>query len=110
MGKDDIQTKATEIAKKVLTLGIGAVFLTEESIRKLVSDFKLPKELISGVLDSAAKTRKEFFQNLSRDLVDKVMDRVDIKDLATEILDRNRIRLSVEVEFEPKSNQSSGKK
>ena len=37
----------TDIAKKVFAVGIGAAFLTEESIRNALGEFKLPKEILN---------------------------------------------------------------
>ena len=56
----------TDLMKKMLTVGVGTLFLTEESLRGLVSEIKLPKELLGGVLESANKTRKEFSRTCRR--------------------------------------------
>ena len=45
--------KAMDFAKKLLTVGMGTAFLTEEALRALVTEFKIPKELIGGLLESA---------------------------------------------------------
>jgi hypothetical protein len=60
MKPDELQNKATEMMKKVLTVGVGAFFLTEEALRGLVSEFKLPKELLTAVLDSAGNLAMNF--------------------------------------------------
>lgn len=85
---DDLQSRAAEMIRRALTVGIGAIFLTEESLRGLLSEFKLPKELLQGLLESASKTRKEFLDRFSQDVLEKVWermgDRVDGKALAQE--------------------------
>ena len=53
--EDDPKSGLTDMVKKVLAVGIGAAFLTEESIRNTVKDFKLPKEILNGLLQGAAK-------------------------------------------------------
>src|SRR5690606_9989416 len=67
--REDLQSKAADLVKKVLTVGVGAIFLTEESVRALVSEFKLPKELLTGILSTANKTRHEFLSKLSTDIL-----------------------------------------
>lgn len=104
---DDLSNKASEWMKKVLTLGVGTIFLTEESLRGLVSDLKLPKELLASVLESANKTRKEFLQNLSADVLNKLAEKVDLKQLAQEILEKNEIEFSVKMKFNPKDETKS---
>jgi len=102
MAAEDIQSKATDLVKKILTVGVGAIFLTEESVRGLVSDFKLPKELLGGILESAGRTKNEFLKDLSQDLVAKIKDRIDPKALVEEILRNNEIDFHIKMSFSPK--------
>ncbi|HUP57783.1 MAG TPA: hypothetical protein VM598_10050 [Bdellovibrionota bacterium] len=100
---EDLKDKAAELVKKVLTVGVGAAFMTEEGVRALVSEIKLPKELIGGILEGASKTKNEFFQNLSREIIARITESLDPPALAQEILERNEIELTVKVNFKPKS-------
>lgn len=100
---DDLQSKAADMMKKVLTLGVGTIFLTEESLRGMVNDFKLPKELIGGILDSAAKTKDEFLKNLSKDVMSKISDKLDPKALIDEFFARNDIDIHMKVSFSSKA-------
>lgn len=101
--KDDgAKSMAGDLIKKVLTAGVGAIFLTEEGLRNLVSEIKLPKELLGGVLDSAQKTKREFLQGLSNEVLSKVMERTDPKALIEEFVRNNEIELTVKVKFNPK--------
>jgi hypothetical protein len=101
-GDDNIQSKATDFVKKVLTVGMGTIFLTEESLKGMVSEFKLPKELLGGILESANKTRKEFLGNLSQDLMNRVNEKIDVRALVDEILDKNEIEINMKISFKPK--------
>lgn len=104
MAGDDLQSKATDLVKKILTVGVGAIFLTEEGLRSLISEFKLPKELIGGVLESANKTRKEFLKNLSDDTITRLMEKVDPKQMLQELLERNEIEFDIKMRFKPKNS------
>jgi hypothetical protein len=105
---DDLQSKAAEVMKKVLTVGIGAFFLTEESLRALVSEFKLPKELLTAVLETAQKSKGEFLKSLSKELMSQVMERVDPSALLQELVEKNEIELQVKINLKPKhSNKNS---
>lgn len=115
MAGEDLQSKAAEVMKKVLTVGVGAIFLTEESLRGLIGDLKVPKELLGGILDSANKTKNEFLQNLSKDVLARVTDKVDPRALLQEFFERNEIELSVRIGFKtkdtaakPKADESEG--
>jgi hypothetical protein len=48
-----------EMVRRALMAGVGAVFLTEEGIRKTVSELKLPKEALGYLAQQADKTRTE---------------------------------------------------
>jgi len=103
-GDDNLQGKATDFVKKVLTVGMGTLFLTEESLRGMVSEFKLPKELLAGILESANKTRKEFLGNLSQDLMSRVSEKMDARALIDEILEKNEIEVNMKISFKPKKD------
>ncbi len=48
-----------DMVRKALLAGVGAVFMTEEQIRKSVQDLKLPKEALGYIAGQADKTRAE---------------------------------------------------
>ena len=100
---DDLQSKAGDFVRKVLTVGVGTVFLTEEALRGLVSEVKLPKELLTGLIDSAGRTKNEFFGKLSEEIMQKVVSKIDPGALVQELLERNEIELNVKVNFRPRS-------
>lgn len=102
MAAEDLQTKATDFVKRILSVGVGTIFLTEESLKGLVGELKLPKELLGGILESANRTRKEFLQNLSTDLIGKVTEKMDPRALLEEILSRNEIEVSMKISISPK--------
>lgn len=106
---DEGQGKAGDFVKRILSVGIGTLFLTEESLKGMIGEFKLPKELIGGILESANRTRKEFLQNLSNDLIVKLSEKMDPKALVEEILNRNEIEVKMKISFSPKSSNHHSK-
>jgi hypothetical protein len=105
MAGDDLKSKSAEMMRKVLTVGVGAVFLTEESLRAMVSEWKLPKEVISAILESSKKTKNEFLQTLSQDVFSKVVDKVDPVALLQEFITRNEIEFHIKVGIKPKKDR-----
>jgi hypothetical protein len=95
--------RPTEMMKKLFAAGVGTFFLTEESLRSLLVDFKLPKELLANLLESANKTRKEFMQNISQEVLNKVSEKVDLAAFISEVLSKNEIKLEVKVRLDPKT-------
>ena len=99
---DDLATKASDFLKKVVTAGVGAVFLTEESLKSLVGELKLPKELLVSLIESANKTRREFLQNMSQDVMNRIVSKVNVRDVMNEFLHQNEIDLHVRLRFRPR--------
>lgn len=99
---DDLQSKATDFVKKVLSVGVGTIFLTEEAMRTMITEFKLPKELISAILASANNTRKEFLQNLSHEVFDNILNKVDSAKLIQEFFEKNEVDLQIKIKVTPK--------
>ena len=48
-----------DIVRRAVLTGVGALFMTEEGIRNLVGEMKLPKDAIGFLLAQAEKTRAE---------------------------------------------------
>ena len=63
MGDDppEEQTKGfvPEIVRRAVLTGVGALFMTEEGIRNLVGEMKLPKDALAFLIAQADKTRGE---------------------------------------------------
>ena len=96
-------SRAGELLKKAITVGIGAAFLTEESLRSLVGEMKLPKELISNLLASANNTKSEFLNKISSEMIEKITAQVKPADLLQELLRNNEIEFQVKMKVRPKS-------
>ena len=48
-----------DIVRRAVLTGVGALFMTEEGIRNLVGEMKLPKDALAFLLSQADKTRSE---------------------------------------------------
>lgn len=96
--------KASDLLKKVITVGIGAAFLTEESIRATVGDLKLPKELVANLLAQASTTRSEFLGKFSHEIIEKIQAKINPVELVTEILRKNDIEFTIKVKVSPKKD------
>src|SRR5438105_3937686 len=48
-----------DIVRRAVLTGVGALFMTEEGIRNLVGDMKMPKDAIAFLMGQADKTRSE---------------------------------------------------
>ena len=83
--------------KRLVTAGIGAAFMTEESIRGYLQDLKLPKEALNLVLQSAAKTKDELANRIGNETI-KMISKIDFVKEASRFVEEHKFKISAEVE------------
>jgi len=57
-----------DFVRRAVSSGVGALFTTEEQVRRAVGDLKLPKELLGSLAGQAERTRAEFSGVLRKEL------------------------------------------
>ena len=57
-----------DVVRKVVLAGAGALFLTEESARKLAREWKLPKELAGYLVSQASGAKDEVLRVVSAEI------------------------------------------
>ena len=87
--------KVEGILKKVLTTGVTAAFMTEETVRAVLKDLPLPKEIVGGLVENAKSTKTEFVAGVKNELksyldkidlsreIDKIVEKYDFEVKAT---------------------------
>lgn len=105
----DLKSQISEAMKKIVLTGVGTVFLTEETVRSYLSEMKLPKELWSGFLENAQKTKTEFLSTFAKEAA-QVLQRVDVATEAKKFLEGHRIRVSIELDFDKKTAKATSGK
>lgn len=94
------------IIKKVVSVGVGAAFMTEESVKKILEDLPLPKEVLTGLIQNA-KGAKEDFTNGIREELRNYLTKVDASKIATDILDRYDVEVEAKFKFKKKTDKKS---
>jgi polyhydroxyalkanoate synthesis regulator phasin len=89
------------IIKKVVSVGVGAAFMTEESVKKILEDLPLPKEILSGLIQNA-KGAKEDFTSGIREELRTYLSKVDASKIAMDILDRYDVEVETKFKFKKK--------
>ena len=104
-GEEDVAgIKLGDTLKKVITAGIGAAFMTEESIRNYLSELKLPKEALNLVLQSAAKSKEELVTKVGNEII-KVVNRIDFVKEASRFVEEHKFKIKAEVEVVKRDTQ-----
>ncbi len=69
---DDKQRKGTgfvpDFVRKAAVAGLGALFMTEEGVRNLTGQLKLPKEALQFILGQAERTKDEVSRVLTEEI------------------------------------------
>ena len=70
----DYTEENTSLLRKAIAAGTAAIFMTEEGVRSVVGDMRLPKDIVRYVTEQAAEGRSELFELLSQE-VRRFLDR-----------------------------------
>ena len=89
-----------DIMKKALSAGIGALFLTEESLRSYVADSKLPRDIAKSVIQSTNTAKEQFFQYLTKE-VSQLIRKADLQKVVTGFLANHTFEIEARVRFRP---------
>lgn len=92
-----------DIAKKVVAVGVGAAFLTEESIRTALGEVKLPKEILNSLLQNASKTKEVVADQVTKEIV-KIISKIDIVKEASRFVEEHKF--TIEIDIKKKDKQS----
>ncbi|HRK07186.1 MAG TPA: hypothetical protein PLZ57_05415 [Pseudobdellovibrionaceae bacterium] len=83
--------------KKLLATGISAAFMTEESLRRFVSDMKLPKETLDLLLQGASKSKDDLMNRVTREVIG-IISKIDFVKEASKFAEEHKFRVVAEIE------------
>jgi hypothetical protein len=98
-----------DIVKRTFYAGLGAVFTTEEGIRKIASDLKLPKDVANYLIQSAASTKDEMFRVVGKELRG-FLETVNISGELQKLLTSLSFEIKTEIRFIPNDEAIGGVK
>lgn len=86
---------------KLLKLGMGAFWMTEQGVRRAVSEVRLPREAAQFLMEQVERRKEEVFE-VVRGEIHRAIDRMDLKQLANELLESHDLEITATVRFKPK--------
>ena len=89
-----------DFVRRMAWAGIGAVFMSEEGIRRLAGQLKLPKEALGFLLHQAEKTKDEIGKTVS-DEVRKLLQSDRLRDELLRLIAGMTIEVRAEVKLVP---------
>ena len=97
MANDSESQKISDLLKKLVSAGVGAAFMTEESIRAYLQELKLPKDVLNFVVQGANKSKEELVGRVGNEVV-KIINRIDFVKEASRFVEEHTFRITAEVD------------
>jgi hypothetical protein len=98
-----------EIVKRTFYAGLGAVFTTEEGIRKMAHDFQLPKDVANYLVQQAGASKDELFRILAKELRG-FLESVNLSGELQKLLTSLSFEVKTEIRFIPNDEAVGGVK
>lgn len=102
----DKDGKLGDLLKKVLTTGVTAAFMTEESVRTLLKDVPLPKDIVGSLVENARNTKTEFVSGVKNELK-TYLDKIDISREIDNILEKYDFEINATISLKKKKKSKS---
>ncbi|MEQ1666336.1 MAG: hypothetical protein ABL927_13280, partial [Bdellovibrionales bacterium] len=93
----DSKEKGFDLFKKLISAGVGAAFMTEESIRNYLGELKLPKDVLNVLLQGAQKSKDELMDRVGNEII-KIVRKIDIVKEASRFVEEHKFRVTAEVD------------
>src|SRR5690606_20893837 len=107
---NDNSSSVGDVLKKLISAGIGAAFMTEESVRHYLGELKLPKDVLNMLLQGAQKSKDEMMNRVGNEVI-KIIHKIDFVKEASRFVEEHKFRISAEIDVvkkEPKDSAKSG--
>lgn len=107
--KSRLETMIPDLVKRTFFAGLGALFTTEEGIRKIAQDFHLPKDVASYLIQQAASSKDEVLRIFAKELRG-FFDSVNLSGELQKLLTSLSFEIKTEVRFIPNDEAVGGVK
>lgn len=102
-----LETFVPELVRKTFAAGLGAVFTTEEGIRKITKEMPLPKDVASYVASTAGATKDEVMRVMARE-VREFLQTVNFSEEIAKMLTMLSFEIKTEIRFIPNDEKYGG--
>lgn len=92
-------TGISEVARKLIGLGLSGVFSTQETIRQTIGD-ALPKEWVDYALDTSERTRAEFLERLAGEIA-RSIETIDLARVMQQALEGRTLEVNARIRMLP---------
>lgn len=104
----DKDGKIGDLLKKVLTTGVTAAFMTEESVRAILKDVPLPKDIVGGLVENAKNTKTEFVASVKNELK-SYLDKIDVTREIDKLVEKYDFEIKATISLKKKKKAGGDK-
>ena len=94
-----------DIVRKAMVSGLGAIFMTEESIRSTLSD--MPKEAVNFLVNQADQTKEQLLNLIARE-VREFLESADLSEELSKVLARLTLDIRTQIRFVSSESDDGG--
>ena len=105
--RDRLQQFMPDIVRKTFYAGLGALFTTEEGIRRIATEMKLPKDVANYLIQQAAASKDELFRIVGRELRN-ALQQMDMAGELQKLLTAISFEIKTEIRFIPNDKSVLG--
>jgi hypothetical protein len=96
-----------DLARRALMSGIGAVFMSEETLRQQLSEMKLGKDAVGYVMGQADKTKREIIDVVARE-TRAFLSRLEVEKMVGRMLMGTTIEVQTRIRILPRDDGGGG--
>jgi hypothetical protein len=96
-----------EVVRRTVLAGLGAVFSTEEGIRRMASEFHLPKDVANYLIQQASASKDELFRMVTKELR-SFLESANLAGELQKLLTSLSFEIKTEVRFIPNDEAVGG--
>jgi len=101
--EDDKKSSWQDAIKELGMSGLATLLMTEDSIRNLIREKKLPKEMVGVLLDGLLKKKDDLYAIVGKE-VGKVFAKVDLAKEVGKFLETHDVEVNAKLKFTRKDN------
>jgi hypothetical protein len=105
--RQKLETFVPELVKRAFTAGLGAVFTTEEGLRRMAKDISLPKDVAGYLVNTASSTKDELLRVMARE-VREFLQNVNLSEEIAKMLTTLSFEVKTEIRFIPNAEKYGG--
>jgi len=104
--KRDKESGIADVIKKVVSIGVGAAFMTEDAVKNILGDLPLPKDIVTGLVQNAKGAKKEFSDGVRKEFRE-YLSKLDLTKLVSNALENYDFNIQATVTLKKKDRSDS---